>query len=224
VAAISRFGSAMPEGLNLTTTEWNSYATPFYLAKVGIPSILMGLLLLGLLFADVAVTDKYILSWSTSIVNDCVLPFRRSPLTPRQHIWAIRATILILCVVFFLFGMIYKPTMPIWDFMWLLANLIGGTGIVVLLGMYWPRAKTSGAYACVAVCVLVPVADVIARQVHAHLHPGAPFPWEPRTTGLYTYLAGAALMVGISLLSAEKSKYWDLGKTVRQMNIEASAG
>lgn len=217
VAAVSMLGRSQPEGMNLSETAWINFATPYYLSQIGIPVVLMGLVLLALLFADVAVTDKYILSWSTSIVNDCIYPFRKERFTPQQQILAVRITIVILCVIFFLFGLIYKPGMAIWSFMWLTANLIGGSGIAVLLGMYWPRAKTAGAYACIAVCVVVPIADVITRQVIAH-GGGTPLPWTPEQTGLYTYLAGALIMVIVSLLSGEKSKYWDLGAAVKEMN------
>jgi solute:Na+ symporter, SSS family len=221
VAACAALGKVAPPALahlNLSPTEWANYATPYYLAQIGIPTVLMGLLLVGLLFADVAVTDKYILSWATSIVNDCIQPFRRDPLEPRQHIRMVRVTIAVLCVVFFLFGLAYKPGMTLWSFMWLTANLIGGSGIVVLLGMYWRGAKTLGAYVCVAICVIVPIADVVTRQVLAHAGSGRTLPWTPEQTGLYTYLVGAAAMIVFSLLSTEESKYWDLGKTVREMN------
>ena len=219
VAAVAALGKGAPPGLgHLSATEWANYATPYYLSQIGIPVILMGLLLVGLLFADVAVTDKYILSWATSIVNDCIQPFRKNPLEPAQHIRFVRVTIAVLCVVFFLFGLIYKPGMTLWSFMWLTANLIGGSGIVVLLGMYWRGAKALGAYVCIAVCVIVPITDVIARQVLAHSRTGRTLPWTPEQTGLYTYLAGAVLMILFSLISSEKSKYWDLGATVRAMN------
>lgn len=218
VATVAAIGKAQPVAGQFTETEWINFATPFYLNQVGMPVVLTGLVLLALLFADVAVTDKYILSWSTSIVNDCIQPFRSQSFTPRQQIRAVRLTVAALCVLFFLFGIVYKPGMAIWSFMWLLANLIGGSGIVVLLGMYWPGAKSLGAYACIAVCVIVPISDVIARQVIAHTN-GTPLPWTPEQTGLYTYAVGAVLMVVLSWWSTEKSKYWDLGEAVRQQNL-----
>jgi SSS family solute:Na+ symporter len=221
VAAVAALGKVAPaelSHLNLSPTEWANYATPYYLSLIGIPTVLMGLLLVGLLFADVAVTDKYMLSWATSIVNDCVQPFRRTPFEPRQHIRAVRVTIVAMCFIFFAFGLSYKPGMTLWSFMWLTANLIGGSGIVVLAGMYWRGAKPLGAYLCIAVCVIVPVADVVTRQVLAHSGTGRTLPWTPEQTGLYTYLAGAVLMVVGSLLSREQSRYWDLGVTVRALN------
>ncbi len=219
VATVAAIGRNAPLGSNFTATEWINYATPVYLNQLGMPIVLTGLVLLALLFADVAVTDKYILSWSTSIVNDCISPFRREKFTERQQIRAVRLTVAALCMLFFLFGMIYKPGMAIWSFMWLLANLIGGSGIVVLLGMYWPGAKSLGAYACIAVCVIVPISDVIARQYIAHTN-GKPLPWTPEQTGLYTYAVGAVLMVLLSWASSEESKYWDLGQAVREQNLQ----
>lgn len=217
VAAVSAIGKVQPVGMSMSENEWINYATPYYLAKIGIPAVLMGFVLLALLFADIAVTDKYILSWSTSIVNDCIYPFRKEKFTPKQQIWAVRITIVVLCLIFFLFGLWYKPGMKIWSFMWLTANLIGGSGIAVLLGMYWPRAKTMGAYVCIFICVLAPIADVITRQIIAH-RGGKDLPWTPEQTGLYTYIAGAIAMIVVSLLSKEKSRYWDLGQTVKDMN------
>lgn len=218
VAAVGVIGKAPPPDMASTTAAaWANVATPHYLATV-VPPVLMGVLLLGLLFADVAVTDTYILSWSTSIVNDCIYPFKKTPFTPRGQIMAVRITILILCIIFFLFGMIYEPTMAIWDFMWLTANIIGGTGVAMLLGMYWRRATTAGAYAAVLTCLVLPISDLVARRAYVSMFPGKEFPIAPQTTGLYTYVIGAVLMIVISLLSREETKFWDLGKTVREMN------
>jgi SSS family solute:Na+ symporter len=217
VAVVGVLGKSTPAGIVATTAAWQNMATPYYLSKV-VPPVLMGVLLLALLFADIAVTDTYILSWSTSIVNDCIYPFKKQPFTSSGQIMAVRITIVILCVIFFMFGTIYQPTMAIWDFMWLTANIIGGTGIAMLLGMYWKRATTASAYVAVLTCLILPIADLVARRVHLRLHPGADFPLSPQTTGLYTYVLAAVLMIIISLLSAEKTKYWDLGQTVRDMN------
>jgi solute:Na+ symporter, SSS family len=217
VGAVAALGKTPPAHFAGDATAWQNMATPYYLSTI-VPPVLMGVLLLGLLFADVAVTDTYMLSWSTSIVNDCIYPFRKEPFTPKQQIRAVRLCIAAMVVIFFLFGLAYKPTMPLWDYMWLLSTIIGGSGIVVLLGMYWRRASTAGAYAALITCWSLPLIDVIARQIHARLHPGNVFPILPRTTGLYTNVIGAALMIVVSLLSCGKTGYWDLGLAVKEMN------
>jgi SSS family solute:Na+ symporter len=217
VAALGAMGSGIPSGISVGKIEWANMATPYYLSHV-IPPVLMGLFLAGLLFADVATTDQYILTWSTSIINDCICPFKKTPFTSESHIKAIKKTILILCVVFFLFGMIYRPTLPIWEYLWLCANIIGGTGIAVMFGMYWKRASTAGAYAAILVSLVIPITDLVARRIFDGIHPGKAFWIKPETTGFTTYVIAAVLLVMISLLSKGKTKYWDLGQTVKEMN------
>lgn len=216
VAALAAIGPGdMPAGMN--ETEWGRAITPLFLSRI-VPAGLLGVLLAALLFADTSTTNQYLLSWSTSIVNDCIVPFRRHPFSPRAHIAAVRMTVVVLCLVFFVFGVFYKPTLPIWEYLWLCGNVIGGTGIAVLFGMYWKRATTRGAYAAVLTCVVLPVADLLSREVFVRLHPGRPFPLAPERTGLYTYLIAIALLVLVSMMSREKSKFWDLGATVRELN------
>jgi len=213
VAALVVLGTSVPEGMDKHT--WASAATPYYLSKI-VPPVVMGFLLAGLLFSDVSTTDQYILSWSTSIVNDCIIPFKKKPFSTKAHIKAVKITIVLLCILFFLFGLVYKPTMPIWEFLWLCANIIGGTGIAVLAGMYWKRASTAGAYAAILISLIVPVGDIIARQIVKGM--GAEYPWEPKYTGFGTYALAALALIILSLLYKGKTKYWDLGKTVKELN------
>jgi hypothetical protein len=72
--------------------------------------------------------------------------------------------------------------------------------------------------------VIAPLADVTTRLYLAHTHSGKTLPWTPEQTGLYTYLVGAVAMIVLSLISSERSKYWDLGKTVAEMNAAPKAG
>ena len=220
VGALAAVGPTIPIDAatsGITASEWPRAATPYYLAHL-VPPVLLGFLLLGLLFAEVAVTEQYMLSWATSIVNDCYTPFLKKPLDPRAHIRAVRSVILAMCVLFFLYGLVYRPTTTLWDYMWTLATVIGGTGIVVMLGMYWKRASTTAAWAALAVCWTLPLVDVIGRQVLSIVSPATVFPVEPRTTGLVTYALATALMVIVSLASRGPTKYWDLGAAVRAQN------
>lgn len=223
VAALVAFGKAPPAELgSISAAEWNKSATPLYLASI-VPPALFGFLLLGLLFADVAVTEQYILSWSTSIVNDCIEPFRRQPLSSAGKIRAVRMTIFALCVVFFFYGFIYKPTTTLWDYMWTLSTIIGGSGIVVMLGMYWRRASNTGAWSALVVCWVVPLFDIVARQVREHLSPGSEYWVAPETIGFFTYVTAFALMVIVSLFSTGPTRYWNLGQTVKEMNRGGAA-
>ena len=215
VFALIALGSATPEGVEVSDKVWQSMATPYYLSSA-IPPVLMGFFLAGLLFADISTTDQYILSWSTSIINDCICPFMKKPFSPQMHITAVKITIFLLCILFFIFGIYYSPTMPLWEYMWLCANIIGGTGIAMLFGMYWNKASTAGAYAAVLISLIIPISDIIARRVY--LAKNIEFPVEPHITGFWTYIIAISALIIISLFSKEKTRYWDLGKTVKDLN------
>lgn len=222
VVALAAIGPTMPSGLGFDPATWSKVATPLYLSQ-HIPPIMMGFWLACLIFADVSTTDQYILSWSTSIVNDCIMPFKNKPFTPQAHINAVRWTIVVLCVLFLLVAMTFVPTIPIWDLLWLLANIIAGTGIAVLFGMYWSRANTYGAYAAIGVNFLLPIADLIGRYIYLAFLPGREFPIAPHVTGFSSYVLGMLLMIIISLLTPDEGKFWDLGAVVRQMNRDDAA-
>ncbi len=217
VAALAVVGTSPPADLNVSETAWRSMATPYFLSGL-VPPVLMGFLLAGLISADTSTTDQYLLSWSTSIVNDCILPFRKAPFTMKQHLKAVRLTIALLCMFFFAMGLIYKPTLPLWEYLWLCANIIGGTGVAVLFGMYWRRATTAGAYAAVFTCLLLPIADLVGRRVYSELYPEGVYPLKPEITGLYSYLLAAGLLVVVSLLTPDEGKFQDLGKVADRMN------
>jgi len=217
VAALVALGTSQPDGIDVGEYGWSAIATPYYLSTV-VPVGMMGVLLAGLLFADVSTTDQYILSWSTSIVNDCIVPFKKKPFTPKQHIMAVRITIVMLCLLFLLVGVTYKPTMPLWEYLWLCVNIIGGTGIAVLFGMYWKRATTLGAYAAVITCTVLPLSDLIARRVILEFSPKTSYPFTPQMTGFYSYVLAVTLLIAVSLMSKKPTGYWDLGDAVREMN------
>lgn len=221
VCALAALGETPPAGVAATGQEWASMASPYYLAQV-VPPVLMGLLLAALLFADISTTDQYMLSWSTSIVNDCIYPFLKGTLSPEAHIRLVRMTIVAMCVLFFTVGLFYTPQLPIWEFLWLCANIIGGTGIAVLFGMYWKRTTTLAAYTAVGICVVLPLSDLVARSVYASSDAEGPFPISPEMTGFYTYVIATVALITLSLMSTKPTGYWDLGSQLRAMNAEGA--
>jgi len=221
VCALVGLGTSPPQGLATSDQQWMAMATPYYLSQVT-PPIVLGLLLAGLLFADISTTDQYLLSWSTSIVNDCVCPLLSRPLEPKTHIMAVRLTIVVLCILFFIVGVFYEPTLPIWEFMWLLANIIGGTGIAVLFGMYWKRASTVGAYGAVLVSLVLPLLDLALRWFYV-AREWDDYPLKPQETGLYTYVLATITLIVLSLSSRQPTGYWDLGEEVRKMNAREAS-
>ena len=59
-----------------------------------------------------------------------------------------------------------------------------------------------------------------ARQIFKALDKSDAYPFSPEQTGFYTYAIAIILLLVVSLISREKSGYWDLGGAVRRLNEE----
>ena len=69
--------------------------------NVILPTGLLGLACAAMLGAFVSTHDTYLHSWGTILVQDVILPFRKRPFTPRQHLWLLRLSILAVAVFIF---------------------------------------------------------------------------------------------------------------------------
>jgi SSS family solute:Na+ symporter len=109
-------------------TLQNQLRTPYALAAI-LPAGLLGLLCAALLAAFISTHDTYLHSWGSIFVQDVILPFRRRPLSPRQHLWILRVSILGVAVFIFLFSLLIKPTQFIAMFFAITgAVFVGGAG------------------------------------------------------------------------------------------------
>ena len=76
-----------------------------------------------------------------------VLPFRKKPLSPRAHLWLLRAAIFGVAIFAFLFSSWYEPTQYIAMFLALTgAVFVGGAGSAIIGGLYWKRGTTAAAW------------------------------------------------------------------------------
>jgi hypothetical protein len=140
-----------------------------YILPVGIIGIFAFLCIFQMISCD----TSYILSWSSIIVQDVILPCRRRPFTPKEQIRLLR--ILIACVaafafVFsFFFGqvdyilMFFAITGAIW---------LGGSGPCIVGGLYWKRGTAAGAWtALIAGSSLSVLAIVVQKYWVGRIYP-----------------------------------------------------
>ena len=105
-----------------------------------LPAGALGLLTAAMLAAFISTHDTYLHSWGTIFVQDVLLPFREKPLSPRAHLWALRASILGVALFIFCFSILIKPTQFIAMFFAITGAIFaGGSGAVIIGGLYWKR-------------------------------------------------------------------------------------
>src|SRR6185295_15311067 len=65
-----------------------------YLLPVGMRGLFCGIMIMGLLAGD----SGHLHSWGSIFVQDVILPLRKKPMTQRQHMWALRLSVLSVAV------------------------------------------------------------------------------------------------------------------------------
>jgi SSS family solute:Na+ symporter len=133
----------------------------------------VGLLCALMVMAFISTNATYLHSWGSIFVQDVLLPLRGRQLTTRQHIWALRASIVFVGVFIFLFSLYFKQTDKILMFFAITGAIyLGGAGSVIIGGLYWKRGSASGAWAAFLVGSTVAVGGIIAREEWVkHLYP-----------------------------------------------------
>jgi len=121
------------------------YALPIFLGKI-LPVGVIGVVTAAMLAAFMSTHDSYLLCWSSVITQDIVAPLMGERLSTKARITLTRVLILLIGGYILYWGLFYKGTEDIWDYM-AVSGAIYFTGAFALLGcgLYWKRASSTGA-------------------------------------------------------------------------------
>ena len=118
---------------------------PMFLAEI-LPVGVLGIVVAGMLAAFMSTHDSYLLCWSSIITNDIIEPLSNKKLSSDFKIFITRIIILILGIYIFYWGMFYEGSDAIWDYLGITGAIyFTGAISVVVLGLYWKKASSSGA-------------------------------------------------------------------------------
>ena len=124
---------------------------PIAITKI-LPVGLMGLLVSVFFASQVSTDDTYLHSWGSIFVQDVILPFKKKPFTPTQHIWVLRMSILFVAIFIFLFSLLFKQNDYIIMFMHLTGAIyVAGGGAVIIGGLYWKRGTAGAAWSAMLI-------------------------------------------------------------------------
>ncbi len=100
------------------------------------------------IFLLISTDTTYMHSWGSIMIQDIILPFRKKPFKPRQHLWVLRLAICFVAVFAFFFSLLYGQVTYILMFFALTGSVwLGGAGAVIIGGLYWSRGTNAGAWA-----------------------------------------------------------------------------
>jgi len=168
--------SAIADGVNKTLSGvgnsaiQNQLRIPLVLSKI-LPVGVMGAFLAVMLMATIGTHNSYMHSWGSIFIQDIIMPFRKKTFEPKQHLRVLRLAILGVCIFIFLFSLFFPMTDYIFLYFAITAAIfVGGSGAVIIGGLYWKRGTTSAAWSALIVGSIISVVGIILQQIY----PGFP--------------------------------------------------
>lgn len=125
-------------------------AMPLFLSQL-LPAGLIGLLLAGMLAAQMSTDSSYLLCWSSVLVEDVVNPMVGEHLSDRARIGLARFFMVLIGAFLLVWSLWYPLGQHLWDYL-AVTGAIYFTGAIALLagGLYWRGASRCGAYLALA--------------------------------------------------------------------------
>ncbi|MBU8870926.1 MAG: hypothetical protein KOO60_08720 [Gemmatimonadales bacterium] len=142
----------------------NQMRAPLVLAAL-LPVGLLGAFAALMLGAFISTHNTYLHSWSSIFIQDVVIPFRKTPLSPGAHLMLLRGGVIGVAIFIFIFSLFYKQTQAIMLFFALTAAIFAGwSGAVIIGGLYTRWGTTAGAWAATLSGVTLAVTGFILEQ------------------------------------------------------------
>lgn len=185
----------LPAGIDSMT------AMPTYLGTL-LPVGLLGLVIAAMIAAEMSTVSGYMLTWETVIFNDLIMPCLKRPLSPAKQLVLTRFILFAIAIFLLLYGLWYKMPGNAYDYLAITANIYLASVFSLLVGgLYWPGANTTGAYAALVLGAVGPIAFLVVNSIVDKSHQ-----IPPAIAGASSFvLAFAGLVVG-SLLETWRTK------------------
>ena len=209
--------------------------------SVILPTGFLGLLATTLVAAALSTDNAYLHSWGSIFIQDVVLPLRKRPFTPAQHVRWLRLSSLGVAIMAFSFSMVF----PLKDYVFMFMDVtgaifLGGAGSAIIGGLYWRKGSTAGAWCAMIVGGLLSVAGLLVQQTWpSHLAPwllakfsantwiaahAAAFPYNGRQIMFGAMLTALATYVIVSLFNRKEFDLETmLGREARALHDAESA-
>jgi len=148
------------------------YAMPIYLGRI-LPAGLIGIISAGMIAAFMSTHDSYLLCWSTVLTQDVIAPLAGDRISTKTRVLLARILIVVIGLYVLAWGLFYKGGLDIWDYMLITGAIyFAGAFTLLLAGLYWKRASSTGAMmalltSVVAIFGMTPVQELVGIEMSA---------------------------------------------------------
>ena len=169
-AEIQAMPAAEKDGWKALRARNQTFSTIFRQQRVPVairailPTGLVGLFCALAVFMMLTTDTTYIHGLASVAVQDCMLPFRKTPWSPRQQILRLRLAVCAIAFCAFIFGNWFGQIDFVFMFFAITGALWNAAGPVITFGLYWKRGTTAGAYVAMIVGAAIAISAIFAQK------------------------------------------------------------
>jgi SSS family solute:Na+ symporter len=183
---------------------------PMALTKL-LPVGLMGAFAAVMLAAAIGCNDTYLHSWGSIFIQDVVMPLRKRPFAPAEHLKVLKLSILGVAAFSFAFSLLFQQSEYIFLFFAITGAIFaGGSGAVIIGGLYWKRGTTAAAWSAMIVGSVVAVGGIVVHQLVPD------FPINGQMFWGLAMAASSVVYVVVSLLTGGGRRAFDMDRLLHR--------
>jgi len=142
-------------------------------SQLRVPMVLNYLLPVGLkgafaaimLAAAITCHNTYMHSWGSILIQDVVMPIRKKPFEPKEHLKYLKLSILGVGITIFILSIVFQQTEKVFLFLNISgAIFVGGSGAAIIGGLYWKKGTTPAAWAAMITGALTAGLNILLKQ------------------------------------------------------------
>jgi SSS family solute:Na+ symporter len=167
-----------------------------HLLPPGVKGAFCVVMLMGIFGGD----STHLHSWGGILIQDVIVPLRKRPFEPRQHVRMLRLAMAGVGVFAFIFGSLFRQTEYI--MMWWAvtqAIYVGGAGAAIIGGLYWKKGTAAGAWAGLWTGSTLSVGGILVREIY-----GSRFPLNGLQISFYATLIAMLSYTLVSLVTCRE--------------------
>lgn len=186
----------------------NQMTVPIALVHI-LPVGIIGLLCAAMIAGTIGNDTTYLHSWGSIFIQDVVLPFRKEPFTPEQHLRLLRWSIFGVSA----FAFVYSLVFPLRDYVIMYqlvtgAIYLGGSGAVIIGGLYWKKGTTAAAWSAMIAGATLAILGVVLRSmwplIPSFVAISPQFPLNGAWMALAASLSSIVIYITVSLLTCRE--------------------
>ncbi|MBC8008720.1 MAG: sodium:solute symporter [Burkholderiales bacterium] len=191
-----------------------------------LPAGMLGLLAAAMIAGTIGNDTTYLHAWGSIFVQDVLLPFKKEPLTPKQHLLWLRLSIVGVAAFSFAFSLLF----PLRDYLLMYFLITGaiylsGSGAIIIGGLYWKKGTTAGAWSALFTGAGLSLIGALLRAiwpaVPALVELAPQFPLNGAWMALIASLSALTVYIVVSLLTCRAD--FDLNKLLHRDAVAPAA-